>query len=72
MSRATAWTEHIAIFGSLFLCLLLTLIALLLSERLIKWLGETGADVIGRISGVLLAALAVQFVVDGLRLLGPL
>jgi multiple antibiotic resistance protein len=72
MSRATTLTEQVAIFGSLFLCLMLTLVALLLSERLIKWLGETGADVVGRISGVLLAALAVQFVLDGLRLSGLL
>jgi len=44
-----------------------TFVAMLLADMLQRWLGETGSDVVGRISGVLLAALAVQFVLDGLR-----
>jgi multiple antibiotic resistance protein len=41
--------------------------AMLVSDGLERLLGETGTDVVGRISGVLLAALAVQFVFEGLR-----
>lgn len=46
--------------------LLLSWLALLLAGRLLTLLGETGANVIGRLLGLLLAALAVQFIVDGM------
>jgi multiple antibiotic resistance protein len=43
---------------------LLTFIA---AERISKFLGMTGNIVLSRLLGVLLAALAVQYVVDGIR-----
>jgi multiple antibiotic resistance protein len=67
MGRVGGITHAIAIILLLLLCLALTFAAMLASDRLERWLGETGTDVVGRVSGVLLAALAVQFVFDGLR-----
>ncbi|WP_137128772.1 MarC family protein [Rhizobium sp. FY34] len=43
------------------------LLALLVADRLDKYLGMTGRAVLTRLLGVLLAALSVQFVVDGVR-----
>ena len=47
--------------------LLITLLCLLFAPRLSGLLGETGANVISRLLGLILAALAVQFVIDGIK-----
>ena len=44
---------------------LLTWLAMLVADRLVQLLARTGADVVDRISGVLVAGLAVQFIFDG-------
>jgi multiple antibiotic resistance protein len=41
----------------------------LIAERLDVLLGETGRSVLTRLLGMLLAALAVQFVADGIKAL---
>lgn len=40
---------------------------LLLAARIMKFLGETGTNVISRLLGLILAALAVQYVLDGIH-----
>lgn len=54
------------VLGALAVVLLLTWAVLRLAGPLLRVLGETGANVIGRLLGLLLAALAVQFVIDGI------
>ena len=68
MGQADADPVRVAVlFLSLLLALALTYAVLILVEPLGRVLGVTGTNVIARISGILLAALAVQFIFDGLR-----
>jgi|SRR5690606_15457543 len=60
------YTAFGALLGVLAVVLLLAFLALMLAGHLMKLLGETGANVVDRLLGVILAALAVQFVLDGL------
>jgi multiple antibiotic resistance protein len=55
------------IFAALLLVLLMTLAALLAAGPLMRFIGNKGEAVITRLLGVLLAALAAQFVIDGLK-----
>ena len=62
-------TQQVIVVVSLLAILLLTGIALLLAlaSKTHQFLGVTGMHVISRIMSVLLSALAVQFIFDGIK-----
>ena len=66
-SRADGWTERGVVLGALAVTLLLTMVALLLAGPLMKLLGYKLEAMITRVLGVILAALAAQFVIDGIK-----
>ena len=47
--------------------LVLLYLMLLVAERIQRFLGNTGADVLSRIAGLVLAALSVDIIIDGIR-----
>lgn len=51
----------------LAIVLSLTLISLLFAARISHLLGETGANMISRLLGLILSALAIQYIIDGTK-----
>lgn len=59
-------THQLIVLASLLAIMLLTLVAMLTASQIHRFLGVTGMHVINRIFGILLSALAVQFMIDGI------
>ena len=59
-------TGQAIVLAALLSIVLLTFVALLLAGRIQQLLGVTGMHVVTRVMGVLLSALAVQFIFDGI------
>jgi multiple antibiotic resistance protein len=58
---------QLIVLAMLTLVLLLTLLSLLAASRIVKLFGVTGVNVITRVLGIMLAALAAQYLLDGLQ-----
>ncbi len=58
-----------ALVGIILACMVAVLAVFLVAERVDRFLGETGRSILTRLLGVILAALAVQYVADGIRAL---
>ena len=67
MARSQGIEQSLVVLGALATILVLTLVMLLLAGPLMKFLGYRIEAMITRILGVLLAALAAQFVIDGVK-----
>jgi multiple antibiotic resistance protein len=67
MSQNEGLDRSLVVLAALGAVLVLTLLALLAAGSIMRVLGSKAEAVITRLLGVLLAALAAQFVIDGLR-----
>lgn len=66
-SRAHTPIEKTALFASITLVGVITLLCLRSGSPILKLLGNTGINIIGRVMGLILAATGAQFVLDGWR-----
>jgi len=64
-SPAGRWAGIATLVGLILVLMFLTAIVMVAAEALDKYLGRTGKLVVTRLLGVLLAALSVQYVADG-------
>lgn len=61
------WGGKLQLIGVIAAVVGMVVVALVLAERLNRFLGVTGRALLTRLLGVLLAALSVQFVIDGVK-----
>ncbi|GLS90213.1 UPF0056 inner membrane protein [Psychromonas marina] len=59
-------TGTVAVSAAIICTLLLTFVLMLVSKNLKKIIGKTGDEILKRFLGVILAALAIQFIYDGI------
>jgi multiple antibiotic resistance protein len=67
VSRAETAAEVATVLAAITVVILITLVCLLAAGHLMRLIGERIEAMITRILGVILAALAAQFIVDGLK-----
>lgn len=66
-AKAPTVSSDLAVFAAIISVLLLNMILMMLAKHLQKIIGHTGDEILRRFLGVILAALAVQFVYDGIK-----
>ncbi|EPJ49014.1 MAG: multiple antibiotic resistance (MarC)-like protein [Osedax symbiont Rs1] len=65
-SQSEELTADLAVAASVLTITIATFFCMLLSRHLKRVIGKTGDDILRRFLGVILAALAIQFVYDGI------
>lgn len=66
VGEAHSWWQHVVIYGTIAITSLASYWVLAGADRVRQYLGETGIRILMRLMGLLLVALAVQFVANGL------
>ena len=65
--QAHSWDLQIALYGAIAITLIATFVTLREAHRIVRYLGQIGINVLSRLMGLVLAAIAVQFVIDGIK-----
>jgi multiple antibiotic resistance protein len=69
--QAKTWERHVALYAAVAITMLAIYFTLKEAHRIVHFLGQIGINVMSRLMGLVLAAIAVQFVIDGLRAAFP-
>ncbi|WP_323121928.1 YchE family NAAT transporter [Burkholderia alba] len=70
-SNADHWYDRVGLIAIGAILALLCFFAMRLAEPIAHWIGRTGINIATRLMGLMLSALAVEFIVDGLKALLP-
>ncbi len=66
-TRATNWVNFLLLMLTIILVMWVTALILKSSQHLYRLLGKTGLNLMGRIMGILIAAIAIEFFITGIR-----
>lgn len=67
MEDANTFTLKVILFSSIFLVMILTYLILFSSSKILKFMGETGKNVMMRLMGLIVMVIAVEFFFSGLK-----
>lgn len=70
-ANARHWYERAGLVAIGAVLAFLCFVAMRLAEPIANWIGRTGINIATRLMGLMLSALAVEFIVNGLRALLP-
>ena len=67
VAKARDFPQRMSVFGAIAAVSVLTFLVLRSAAFVARVLGKTGINVVGRVMGLILSAVAMQFIIDGLR-----
>ncbi len=67
--RSIGWIDYLEVYSAVFISCIITYVILRNSPFLMKLMGITGFKIVTRIMGLIVGAIAVQFVVSGIKAL---
>jgi multiple antibiotic resistance protein len=70
VSQSAGWKHNAIVFVAILLTSAISFAVLAAADRVRSFLGETGIRILTRMMGLLLTAIAVQFILNGLKDLG--
>jgi len=69
-SKGSGMDNYLLVFCAMLFAFLLSAFTMFFSTSLLKFLGQTGLNVIDRLMGMILCSLAIQFIIDAFKNLG--